>query len=63
LICALVGITFAVAVPCILAAFEIQNLQNAWKKGWKEMNKKRNERKLNKRREKGEADEIKDFLE
>jgi hypothetical protein len=38
-------------------------LQNAWKKGWKEMNKKRNERKLNKRREKGEADEIKDFLE
>jgi hypothetical protein len=58
LIYALVGVTFAVAIPCILAAFEIQNMQNTGKKGWQKITEKRNERKP----KKDEDNDIPDFL-
>jgi len=56
----IVGITFAVAIPLILAAFEIQSVQNAWKKGKVKMAEKRRKRKL--KEMKPEDDEMPDFL-
>jgi hypothetical protein len=56
MICDIVGVTFAVAIPCILAPFEIQNMQIAWKKGWKKITEKR------KGKGKGEDADIPDFL-
>jgi len=49
----IVGVTFAIAVPCIFAAFQIRSIHNAWKKSWTAMNQRRRLR---------EPDRVPDFL-
>jgi hypothetical protein len=58
----IVGITFAVAVPLIIAAFGIQSIQNTCKRAWTKVGEKRKERKERKRRQMGVDDDIPDFL-
>jgi len=59
----IIGITFAVAVPLIIAAFGIQSMQNACKRAWTKVGEKRKERKERKKMEKGEDDDMPDFLQ
>jgi len=58
----IIGVTFAVAVPLIIAAFEIQSMQNACKRAWNTVVEKRKDRKERKRMEMGVDDNIPDFL-